>query len=71
MDFFGVGGAEVLVILLVALLVLGPNKVVGVGKTLGKITRTLKKASFDLTAQVNKELELDEKQTPSHPKKKD
>ena len=71
MDLFGIGGAEVLVILLVALLVLGPNKVVGVGKTLGKITRTLKKTSFDLTTQITKELELDEKQTPSHPKKKD
>jgi len=71
MDLFGVGGGEVLVILLVALLILGPQKIVGVGKTLGKITRTLKKASFDLTSQINKELELEDKKAQSQTEKKD
>ncbi len=71
MDLFGIGGGEVLVILLVALLVLGPHKIVGVGKTLGKITRTLKKTSFDLTAQINKELELEDNKAQSQTEKKD
>ena len=61
MDFFGIGTGEVLFILIVALIIWGPGRVVEVGQTLGKIVRTLKKASFDLTAQVTKELDSEEK----------
>lgn len=64
MDFFGIGFGEVLVILVVALIIWGPGRIVEVGRTLGKIVRVLKKASFDLTAQVTKELEGEEKQPP-------
>ena len=64
MDFFGIGSGEVLLILVVALIIWGPGRVVEVGQTLGKIVRTLKKASFDLTAQVTKELESEEKDHP-------
>ena len=64
MDFFGIGMGEVLVILVVALIIWGPGRVVEVGRTLGKIVRVLKKASFDLTAQVTKELEKEEEQPP-------
>ena len=70
MDFFGIGAGEILVILFVALLIWGPNKIVEIGKTLGKIAHTLKKASFDLTAEVTKELESEEKDTPAPPEKK-
>ena len=61
MDFFGIGFAEVFLILVVALIIWGPGRVVEVGRTLGKVVRTLKKASFDLTAQVTKELEEEDK----------
>jgi len=71
MDLFGIGGGEILVILLVALLVLGPQKIVGVGKTLGKITRYLKNASTDFSAQLNKELELEDSKAQSQTEKKD
>ncbi len=64
MDFFGIGMGEVLVILVVALIIWGPGRIVEVGRTLGKIVRVLKKASFDLTAQVTKELEREEEQPP-------
>ncbi len=60
MDLMGVGTAEVLMILLVALLVIGPNKVVGFARTMGKIMRAIKKASFDITSSITKELELEE-----------
>lgn len=71
MDLMGVGTAEVLMILLVALLVIGPNKVVEFGRTMGKIVRTIKKASFDVTASITKELELEEekKRDPNTEKK--
>ena len=70
MDFFSIGTGEVLMILLVALLVLGPNRVVEFARTMGKVMRTIKKASFDLTSTVTKELE-EEKSHTSKTEKKD
>jgi len=71
MDLMGVGTAEVLMILLVALLVIGPNKVVEFARTMGKIMHTIKKASFDMTSSLTKELELEEekKRAPNTEKK--
>ena len=73
MDFMAVGTSEVLMILLVALLVVGPNRVIEIGRTLGKIMRTVRKASFDLTSTVSKELELEDKkkQDTAETEKKD
>lgn len=72
MEFFGMGTGEILLILLVALLVWGPGRIVEVGRTLGKIMGTLKKTSFDLTAQVTKELEEEKpKDNPPKPKAND
>lgn len=64
MDFMSVGTSEILMILLVAILVVGPNRVVELGRTLGKIMRTIKKASFDLTSAVSREMELENKDKP-------
>ena len=61
MDFMAVGTSEVLMILLVALLVVGPTRVIELGRTLGKIMRTVRKASFDLTSTVSKELDIEDK----------
>ncbi len=69
MEFFGMGSGEVLVVLLVALLVLGPNRIVDIGRALGRIVRTVRKASYDLTAQVTKELEEEKKPTTPSEKK--
>ena len=68
MDFMSVGTSEILMILLVAIIIVGPNKIIEVARTMGKIMRTLKKASFDLTSTVTKELE-DEK--AAHAEKKE
>ena len=61
MDFLSIGTSEILMILLVAVLVVGPNKIVGLGRSMGKIMRTIKKTSFDLTSAVTRELELEDK----------
>ena len=66
MDFFGMGMGEVLLILVVALIILGPGRIAEVGRTLGKMARTLKKATFDLTAQISKEMEEPDKRRPTH-----
>jgi sec-independent protein translocase protein TatA len=57
MDFFGIGISEILLILIIAVIIVGPRKIVEVGRYLGRITRALKKATSDLTSQVTKELE--------------
>ncbi len=70
MDFFGMGMGEILLILLVALIIWGPERIVEVGRTLGKVARALKKTSFDLTSQISKELEMEEKERPPQLKTK-
>jgi sec-independent protein translocase protein TatA len=67
MQFFGIGTAELLLIFVVVLIIWGPDKIVEVARTLGKMFRTLKKASFDLTAKVTKELD---EQEPSPPRQR-
>jgi len=61
MDFFGVGMGEILLIIVVALIIWGPGRMVEIARTLGKMVRTLKKATFDLTAEVTKEIDREEK----------
>lgn len=70
MDLFGMGMGEILLILVVALIVWGPGRIVEIGKTLGKAARALRKASFDLTTQLSKELEGEEKDHPSQSRAK-
>ncbi len=61
MDFLGIGGWEILLILIIALIVLGPGKIVEFSRTLGRMVRAFRKATSDLTAQISKELEEEEK----------
>ena len=70
MGFFSIGTGEILLVLLVALIVFGPGRIVEIGRTLGRMMNTLKKASFDLTSQVTKELEGEETSRPPQSKGK-
>ncbi len=69
MDFFGIGFAEVLLVLVVALIIWGPGKIIEIARMLGRMVRTLRKVSSDLTAQITKEIEGEEKShQPPHQK---
>ena len=57
MGLFGIGSWEILLVLVVALIIFGPGKLPEIARTLGKTVRALKKASFDLTSAVTKEIE--------------
>jgi len=70
MGFLGMGTMEIVFILVVALVIFGPGKIVEIGRSLGKVVRTMRKASFDLTAEVTKELETKEKEHPPQLKEK-
>jgi TatA/E family protein of Tat protein translocase len=49
---FGLGPGELIVILLIALLFLGPKKLPDLASTLGKAIRQFRKATNDLTDQL-------------------
>ena len=70
MDFFGIGAGELVLILIVALIIWGPGKLPQIARTLGNITRNLRKATSDFTTAIAKEAELEEtsKQSPTEPK---
>jgi len=63
--FSSIGTQEILMILLVAMLVIGPNKIAEFGKTLGNVTRNIKKASTDFTSNLNREIEAEDKNKKS------
>jgi TatA/E family protein of Tat protein translocase len=64
MDLFGMGPLEILLILVVALLVFGPERLPEIGRTIGKTVRAFRKTAFDLTAQMTKEIEGEKEQQP-------
>ena len=58
---FGIGWQELLIIAIVALLVVGPNKLPDLAKSLGKGFREFKKATDDMTGDLKDALKEDEK----------
>ena len=66
--FSGIGIWEVLLIIVVILIVLGPQRVPEIARKLGQAVRAIRRASADLTTAVTRE--LDETQNnPSSPSK--
>jgi sec-independent protein translocase protein TatA len=64
MGFSGIGIWEILLILIVALIVLGPSKVPEIARKLGQAIRAIRKASAELTTAVTKELDVTQNQKP-------
>ncbi len=60
-----IGGMEILVILVVALVVLGPDKLPGLMRTVGKATKELRKASTDFQRTINSEIADEETPKPA------
>jgi Tat protein translocase TatB subunit len=58
---FGIGTSEILIILLIALLVLGPNEIPKLAKTLGRGMRELERAKNELRDSI--EFEIEEKES--------
>lgn len=58
MNFGGIGEGELLVILVIALIVFGPGRLLEVASGLGKALREFRKMSQDLTTELQKELEV-------------
>ena len=56
-----IGGTELLVILIIALIVFGPRRLPELGKTIGNGLREFRRASNDLKRSLEDELTLDER----------
>lgn len=59
MNFFGIGGGEVILVLVVALIIWGPKRLPEIARTLGKTMNMLKKSTYDLTSQITRELDTE------------
>ncbi len=72
MGFSGIGIWEIVLIIVVALIVLGPGKIPEIARKLGKAVRAIRKASADLTTAVSREMnDTENKPAASSPKKTD
>jgi TatA/E family protein of Tat protein translocase len=62
MDFLGIGPMEIILILVLAVLVWGPGRIVEIGRTLGRTVRAIRKATSEISVQFTRELEEEKKQ---------
>lgn len=53
MSVFGMGGMEIMVIMVVALIIFGPGKLPEIGAQVGKAVRDFRRATNDLTREFN------------------
>jgi len=60
---FGIGTSEILIILLIALLVLGPKEIPKVARTIGRTMRDLQRAKDELRQTIDSEFEESEVKT--------
>ncbi len=56
---FGLGGTEVLVLFVLALLLFGPRKLPEIGQMLGKTMSDLRRATMDFRTSLEREVQLD------------
>jgi len=61
MDFMGIGPLEVLLVLIVGFLLLGPDKLPGMAAKAGQLYRNFKKATFDLTKTISEDVSSEKK----------
>ena len=57
MDFLGIGWGEGTLILILALLIFGPEKLPQIARTVGRVSRQIRQVSTDLTKEISREAE--------------
>jgi Tat protein translocase TatB subunit len=69
MGFLGIGSWEILLILILTLILLGPKRLTETARTLGKIVRSIRKVSADFTATVTREMDKAQEESPPEEEK--
>jgi Tat protein translocase TatB subunit len=64
---FNIGPLELIVILLVALLVVGPKRLPEMSRTIGKSLRELRKTTEDMRRSIEFDIEDDQEDPPAPP----
>ena len=64
---FGIGTSEILIILLIALIILGPKEIPKIARTLGRTMREFQRATDELKHTIDSEIEIDEEVTGKKP----
>ncbi|HZX13808.1 MAG TPA: Sec-independent protein translocase protein TatB [Thermodesulfobacteriota bacterium] len=64
---FGIGTSEILIILLIALIILGPKEIPKIARTLGRTMREFQRATDELKHTIDSEIEIDEEVTSKKP----
>ena len=54
---FGIGGTELVIIMVFALMIFGPDKLPQLGRTIGKFSREFKRAQDQMEAQIKREMD--------------
>lgn len=62
MGFFDIGFQEIIIVLVVALLVLGPQRLPEIARKMGKIYRSLRKVTTDFTKEFTKAIDIEDKE---------
>jgi sec-independent protein translocase protein TatB len=58
MEIFGIGGNELLIIVVIAAIVLGPERLARTARELGKFTRNVKNYFSSLSSELKAELDV-------------
>ncbi|MBM4451262.1 MAG: twin-arginine translocase TatA/TatE family subunit [Chloroflexi bacterium] len=61
MDFLGLGPLEILLVLILGFLFIGPDKLPGIAAKAGELYRKFRKATFDLTKSITEEVSAEAK----------
>ncbi len=63
MNFLNVGTWELMVILAIAILLVGPERMVEIARTFGRLSRQLRKMSHEFTSTIQAEMAATERDT--------
>jgi len=62
---FGIGGFKLVIILIAALILLGPDKMPEIGRTIGKAIRMFNAAKDDMERVIRAEMDKDDESKPT------
>ena len=65
MNFFNIGTAELMLIFVIALIVVGPRRLPEVGRTVGKVLHDVRQMSQEFTAPIMQEMNASVKENES------